>query len=88
MQLLSVLRHALEDDELQKHFRLCVHAYPHCAALLKDPRRHFIAECLTVQSTSAEDLEVFHQLNFRVTFLQKFLPDADLAYIRIVDAYL
>lgn len=28
MQLLSVLRHALEDDELQKAFPLCVHACP------------------------------------------------------------
>ena len=59
--------------------------HAHCAALLKDLRSHFIAECLTVPSTSAEDLEVFQQLNLRVTFLRKFLPDADHAYIRIVD---
>ena len=86
MQLLSVVRHAFEDDELQKSIFDYVSTHTRCAAPLKDLRSHFIAECLTVPSTSAEDLDVFQQLNFRVTFVQNPLPDADLAYIRVVDA--
>ena len=88
MQLLSVLWHALEDDELQKHFDY-VSMHTRCAALLKDLRTSFITECPTIQSASAEDSELFKQLEIQVTpndFLQEcVMPDTDPAYISIAD---
>lgn len=88
VQLLSVLWHALEDDELQKHFDY-VSMHTRCAALLKDLRTSFITECPTLQSASAEDSELFKQLEIQVTpneFLQEcFMPDTDPAYISIAD---
>ena len=89
VQLLSVLWHALEDDELQKNFDY-VSMHIRCAALLKDLRNSFIAECPTIQSASAEDLELFRQLEIHLTpieFLQEcVMPDHDPAYIFIADA--
>ena len=91
VQLLSVLWHALEDDELQKNFDY-VSMHTRCAALLKDLRNSFIAECPTVQSASAEDLELFRQLEIHLipaVFLQEWvMPDHDPAYIFIADAVL
>lgn len=91
MQLLSVLWHALEEDELQKHFNY-VFMHTRCAALLKDLRSSFIAGCPTNQSASGEDLEMFKQLELHVKpieFLQQFVMPADaarLAYICIAHA--
>lgn len=89
MQLLSVLSHALEDDKLQKHLD-CVSMHTRCAALLKDLRSSFIAECPIIQPASAEHSEVFQQLGLQITpieFLQEsVMPEADSAYICIADA--
>lgn len=91
VQLLSVLWHALEDDELQKHFDY-VSMHMRCAALLNNLRSSFIAECPNIQSASAEDLEIFKQLEIHGTpidFLQgSIMPMADPAYIFIGDAVL
>lgn len=89
VRLLSVLWHALEGDELQKHFDH-VSMHTRCAALLKDLRSSFIAECLTIQFVSAQDLKIFKQLEIQVTpieFLQEFvMSKADPAYICIANA--
>lgn len=88
VQLLSVLWHALEDDELQRHFDYnSMHL--RCSSLLKDLRNTFIAECPTIQSASAEDLELFRQVEIQVTpveYLKCVMPDHDPAYIFIADA--
>lgn len=89
VQLLSVLWHALEDDELQKHFDYRF-MHTRCAALLKDLRSAFIADCPTMQSASAEDLEMFKQLEIQLMPIEILrecvMPDADAAYICVADA--
>ena len=61
-----------------------------CAALLKDLRSAFIADCPTMQSASAEDLEMFKQLEIQLMPIEVLrecvMPDADAAYICVADA--
>ena len=64
--------------------------YMRCVALLKALRSSFIAECLTVQSASAEGLDLFKQVEIQATpveFSQEsIMPDTGSAYIFITDA--